>query len=439
MKRVVWIVLLVLAAGGVYAVLRPKPLELELGKPQRKTVREYIAEEAKTRLAEEYVIDMPVLGTLQRIELEVGDEVQAGQVVARVDTFDLEQQVRGVEAQIAWARAQIAGVDTGKPKQEDIATAEMRAREMADALAIAERDAEIGRINFENAHKEFERLQRLLAQGVVSQRQFDDADRAYRAAEQNLSRGQLGISAAGKARQVAELGSRRVVASMDDNEYMRAVYEAEVQVLEARLEMLRGDLQKTEITAPIAGPVLEKMVENKRVLQPGAPILRIGDLASIEIESDVLSEEIVRVQVGDAVEIAGKAVQDASVTGKVTRIYPSAFMKISSLGIEQQRVKTMIGFDNTTLKLRAGTRLDVHIITDEKPETIAVAERSTFRREGAWYIFKVTDGAAVLSPITLGLRNDDWAEIVEGVALDDVIVVEPKNELEDGMRVVRIK
>jgi HlyD family secretion protein len=435
-KKLVWVVAAAVVAAGVYLVLRPKAMQVELGSPQRQAVREYIAEEAKTRLANEYVVAMPVPGTLQRLELEVGEVVQAGQVVARVDAFALQQEIRGVEARVAQARAQIAGVESSKPRSEDIASAEIRAREAADALAISEREAEIAQIDLDNAHKEFERMQRLLAQGVVSQSQFDAAERTYRAAEQNRSRGQLGISAAAKARLVAELGSRRVAASPDDNEYLRGVYESEIQALEAQLELLRSDLQKTEVLSPVNGPVLEKLVQDSRVLQPGTPILRIGDLASIEIETDILSEEIVGVAVGDTAEISGKAVGDNTVPGKVHRIHPAAFMKISSLGIEQQRVKTIVSFDNSTLNLRAGTRLDLRIITDEQPDAIAIPERSTFRRDDAWYVFKVSNGRAQLSPITIGLRNDDWAEITEGVTLQDVIVLEPKNELEDGMRVV---
>ena len=60
---------------------------------------------------------------------------------------------------------------------------------------------------------------------------------------------------------------------------------------------------------------------------------------------------------------------------------------MASLGIEQQRVKTLIRFDNTALTLRAGTRLYVRIITKESNNTLAVSERATFRRESQWYVF----------------------------------------------------
>jgi HlyD family secretion protein len=190
------------------------------------------------------------------------------------------------------------------------------------------------------------------------------------------------------------------------------------------------------LRAPVAGPILEKYVESRRVLPPGTPLLKMGDLSSVEIESDILSEEVVRVHSGQRVEISGKAVgRETSFEGKVKRIYPSAFMKISALGIEQQRVKTIIAFDNSTLGLRPGTRLDVRIITAEKQNAVSVPERSIFRREGKWYVFTVQGGRARLAPVSLGLKNDEWAEITDGLTAGDVIILEPKNDLEDGVRI----
>src|SRR5690606_26147356 len=119
-------------------------------------------------------------------------------------------------------------------------------------------------------------------------------------------------------------------------------------------------------------------------------------------------------------------------------IYPSGFMKISALGIEQQRVRTLISFDNSTLHLRPGTSLDVRIITGESENAAAVPERATFRHEGEWAVFTVKGGRAHLTPVTVGLKNDEWAEIAEGVVPGMTVVADVKNELTDGMRVSQL-
>jgi len=311
----------------------------------------------------------------------------------------------------------------------------MRVKEAQDALQIAEKEHSIARIDFTEAQKDYERAKKLLTEGVASQSEFDRAERRFKGLEQHLQRTRLAVDASRKGLEIAKLGSQRMLGSVDDNEYMREVYQAEIERQQAQISILRSDLEKMVIRAPVSGPLLEKYVENRRVLMAGTPLLKLGDLASIEIECDVLSEEVVRVREGNEVEITGKALGANPVTGTVKRVYPSAFMKISSLGIEQQRVKTLIAFDNTALGLRAGTRIDIKIVTEAHDEALAVPERATFRREGQWYVFAVEGGRTRLRPVTLGLKNDEWAEVLEGLSPQEIIISEPMNDLEDGMRV----
>ena len=435
MKRVI-IIAGALAIVVIAAVaLRPQPLLVNMTEVSTRTVKQYVSEDAETRLADTYLIDMPVSGTVERIQLDIGDRVEQGQVVARVDPFDLEQQIREMDAAIAQARARIQGVDTSKPKPEDIDDADVKVQEMKDGLAIAQKERSIAAIEQADTKRDYDRLVQLRKDGVVSQAQFDTAERRYKAANENLKRAGLAEQAAKKTLERAGLALQRISGSVDDNEYLRDVYLAEIESLEARKKIVQNDLAKTTITAPVTGLVLAKSVEDRRVLLSGSPLLELGDLATIEIESDILSEEVVSINVDDPVEITGKALGGETTTGAVKRIYPSGFEKISALGIEQQRVKILVDFDNSQLRLRPGTSVDIRVITAENTDTLAVPERATFRHEGQWAVFLVHDGHAKLTPVKVGLRNDDWAEILEGVQAGDTLVAEPKNELDDGMRV----
>lgn len=435
MKRFVWIAVAALIMGAIALSMRPRAVEVTLGRAERRTVCEYVADEAKTRLAQEYIVDLPVSGTVERIQWEVGDVLQKDEVIARVETFGLEQKLKSIDAQIAQVRARMQGVDVEKPKPEDLQSAATRAQEMADTMRIAEKELNIARTEQENARRDFERAKSLLEQGVSSQWEFDQADRRHTLAQQQAARGELALQAARKGVDIAELASKRLSGSIDDNEYMRAAMKAEAEALDAQRAIAQDDLGKAIIRAPAAGPILEKYVDSRRVLPMGSPLVKMGDIGTIEIECDVLSEEVVRVKPGARAEISGKAISAGTIPGKVKRIYPSAFMKISALGIEQQRVKTILEFDNAQLQLRPGTRLDVRIITAEREDTLAVPERATFREEGAWYIFAVQNGHAVKTPVTLGLKNDEWAEVLEGLEPDAAIVSDPTNELAGGRRV----
>jgi len=445
MKRYLFFGLLgVLAVTAGVVALRGPALAVPLTHPSVLTVREFVAEDAETRLADEYIVDMPVSGTLMRLALEVGDRVGEGEVVARIDPFDIRQRMRSVEAQIAQRRAQMVGVDVAKPKVEDIETARARVREMEDALAAAERRLSVAQVTLDEAELNFRRAQGLYEAGVVSEAFLDDAELGLQAAREER---EVVASEVKRSRQLleqAELAYRRVVGSMDDNEYQREALRAEVDALASELAMLKDDLEATSIRAPVTGPVLEKYVEDRRVLAEGTPILRIGDLSSIELETDILSEEITAVTLGNPVVIRGKAIsrrmtEGGGLRGVVKRIYPSGFEKISSLGVEQQRVKVLIDFDNSEVNLRPGVSVDVEIVTAESENALAVPDRAVFRHAGGHAVFVVEDGRARIQQVEIGLRNEDWAEIVQGLSEEDRIVAELHNDLEEGARVTLLE
>lgn len=438
-KRILFAVGIVAVLALIMLMMRESPLPVEMAQAEVRTVRAYIAEDAKTRLDDDVLIDMPISGTVQKITLEEGDPVSAGDCVATVDAFALQQRIAGVNAMIEQSRARITSVDVEKPKPEDIASAELQVRQELDRQEIARKELAIARNNLADAEREFNRIKALRESGAVSQSQFDEADRSYKNARENLERAVLAEKANQKGHEMADLASQRLRGSIDDNEFMRQVYAAEIENLESQVSQLKDDLEKATIKSPIDGVILEKFVEDARVLAAGSPLLRVGDLDTIEIECDVLSEEVGRVHVGNAVEIAGKALNDEVIMGQVKRVYPAGFKKISSLGIEQQRVRTIIRFANDNVALRPGTSVDVRIITDEVVDAVAVPERATFRSDGGWAVFVVESGRVRLTPVEITLKNDDWAAIGSGISAGQTIVAEPKNELEDGMAVTPLQ
>lgn len=436
MKRIVWIVVAVAVVGAITVMsFLGGAIPVEMLEVSTATVRDYVADDAKTRLADEYIIDMPVSGTVERIQLEVGDDVEQGQVVARIDPYDLKQEIVQVEARIAQKKADVAGVDIAKPKDEDIESAKLRVTEMIDGMEIAKKTRAVVNANHREAELAFERAKGLLKAGAASQSFYDTAEVRYQGLEADRERTKLEEAASAKALEQAEIAYQRLVSSIDDNEYQRDSFLAEIEMLKSQLAMFQEDLGKTKIKAPVSGPVLERLEVDQRVLAAGTPLLKIGDMNSIEIECDVLSEEISAVRVGNKVSISGKALRGQELEGKVSRIYPSGFMKISALGVEQQRVRTIIAFNNETAGLRPGTSVDVEIITAEAKNAVAVPDRAVFRSNGGWAVFVVDGSKAVVTPIEVGLRNEDWAEVVSGLEAGVTIISELKNDLEDGVRV----
>ncbi len=168
----------------------------------------------------------------------------------------------------------------------------------------------------------------------------------------------------------------------------------------------------------------------------GEPILEIGDPSRLEVEADVLSEDAARMFVGQPVEVFGRALGDRVVTGKVKRIHRGAFKKISSLGVEQQRVTIVADFDASGVNLGDGFRVDLRVIFDARKQAVLVPEGALFRRSGHWSVFRVRDDRAHVVEVVTGLGDGREREVTEGLEDGDEVILHPDNALEDGTRVV---
>jgi HlyD family secretion protein len=428
-------VLAVLLGGALVVALRPSPLLLEVGPVGRGAVEAYVAEEGRLRLAQEYVVSMPVPGDLQRIALEVGDAVTAGDVVARLDDFALQRELAGLEALLAQGAAQVEGVGVQKPKPEDLASSAERVRAAAHAAAVARREVEIAGVRLEQAARAQARAEALAAQGIASPAEAEDAAAARRAAAAQQAAAAQALQARESEETLARLAAQRLAGSMDDNEYQRRVHEAEMARVRAERAVVLDRIEKTLLRAPADGVVLEKYETSARPLPAGAPLLRLGDPAGLEIECDVLSDEVVAVRPGNPVEILGGGVPVERARGTVRQVYPAAFTKRSSLGIEQQRVRVIVDFDHAGLGLRPGTRVDLRIVTARRADVLTVPDRAVFREGGEHHVFRVRDGRAERVAVRLGIRNEHTAEVVSGLGEGDTVVYEPTTTLHAGARV----
>jgi HlyD family secretion protein len=434
MKRWIGVILLVVVLGGGWAWFQTRPLVLRTVNPTVGAVQAFVAEDGKTRLDEEYIVTMPINGRLLRIELKEGDRVTSGDVVARVDDFELRQRLDKLRSQVDESRLLIQGVDIAKPKPEDIESARLKVSEAQFQLESASRTIAIARISFADAEREFRRMEKLLADGVVQRAQYDSAKRAFDTARESLANDQIREQAARQTLEIAKVAYDRIRRSVDDNEYQRGVYQAQIRQTEAEVALVRDQLAKTTIRAPVTGTILEKNTEDEQVLVAGTPLLKIGDMETIEIESDILSEEVGRLRPGQRVEISGKALEGRTIAGTVKRIYPGGFKKISALGIEQQRVKVIVAFDNRQLHLRPYVSVDLRFIVDEHKNVLTLPDQTVFKSGEAWAVLAIENGRLALKPIEIGLRNDQVAEVLSGLDKNAVVVAEPTNDLQSGQR-----
>ena len=192
-----------------------------------------------------------------------------------------------------------------------------------------------------------------------------------------------------------------------------------------------------EVTCPIPGVVLRVLQESEAVVQPGTALFEIGDLGAMEAVADVLTTEAVAIRPGAEVVIDQWG-GEGTLQARVRRVEPSAFTKVSALGVEEQRVNVVADLVDPPEKRRGlgdGFRVELHVVTADLPRAMLVPLGALFRQGERWSVFRVESGRAVRRGVTIGLRNSRVAEVKDGLAEGDTVVLYPGEALEDGTRV----
>lgn len=378
-RQSMWAGLAVLALLLLAFTMRPTALTVESAAVTRGPMRVTVDEEGQTRVRDRWVVSAPVTGRLERVSLEVGDAVSRGQVVARMEPAALDPRTRA-EAEAA-ARAAAAALDQARsaiaPARTALAQARReaaRARALADAGAVSPRDVE------------------LAAQ-----------------AEQDAA-ASLDAATARAAQLAAEL--QRARAALTDP----------------------GSGPAVAVLAPAAGRVLQLLEEQQRVVPVGTSIMEIGDPGDIEIVVDLRSDDAVQVEPGAPMLLDGWGGEE-SISAVVDRVEPGAFTKVSALGVEEQRVNVIGRLTRVPPGLGDRYRVGVRIVLWERPDVLRVPAGALFRDATGWGVYVVEDGHARRRAVTLGHQSADWAEVLQGLAGGEVVVLHPSDRLSDGARV----
>jgi HlyD family secretion protein len=178
---------------------------------------------------------------------------------------------------------------------------------------------------------------------------------------------------------------------------------------------------------------LRVLQESERVVQAGTPLIEIGDPAAIELVFDVLSSDAVKIAPGASILVVNSGTETV-LQGHVQTVEPSAFTKVSALGIEEQRVNIIGKLDESSV-LGDGYRIEGRIVIWSQPNVLRIPISALFRTGEAWTVFTVNQGRAVLQTVRIGHRNDSEAEILEGISEGRTVVRYPNDNLKDGSRV----
>ncbi|MEQ9095895.1 MAG: HlyD family efflux transporter periplasmic adaptor subunit [Phycisphaerales bacterium] len=398
-RRITLVALAVAIVLAIAWALRPRPVDVDIAMVKRGSMAITVEEEGVTRISERYVVSSPLAGRLRRLTLDPGDSVRAGETV-------------------------IAVIDPADPELLDpraIAQAEARVRAAEAALERARAMRERAQTAYNLAETELGRLANAREDGAANEQELVRAEAAERSAADALR-----------------------AASFEAD---IAVYELEVAraaLLLSRGEPIEGDTPRVgslTLTSPIDGVVLRVEEESVRVVAAGDALVEVGDLSDLEVVIDVLSSDAVAIEPGARVAITdwGGA---GTLEAIVRLVEPSGFTHVSALGIEEQRVNVIADFitpRQDRLTLGDHFRVEASIVVWEVDDALVIPATSAFRREDGWAVYVIegrgTEGTARLTSVTLGQRNAESMQVLDGLSEGQQIVRYPGDGLTDGVRV----
>ncbi|TWT79201.1 Macrolide export protein MacA [Planctomycetes bacterium CA13] len=388
LKTLLWGTLLIaLAMVGVLAMF-PKPIDVQATSAQIGALRVTVQEDGKTRIREKYTVSAPVSGRLSRIELNEGDFITEKTLLAVIlpsDPAILDKRTRAE----ASARVQAA--------ESAVLRAQSRERQ--------------AKIDLDLSESTLNRAEQLRPQGAISQVEYDIAKSDMLSAAQGIE-----------------------TASFDSE-----IANFELKMAKAALDQFGDDttevnVEPFEIFSPISGRVLRVFQESSTVVAVGAPLIELGDPSNLEMEIDVLSTDAVKIQNGAEVTIEHWG-GGSPLTGHVRVVEPGAFTKISSLGVEEQRVNVIADFNEPPDRIASlgdGYRVEARITVNQLEKALLIPNSALFRSDRRWHVLAVVNGKSMLRPVEIGLQNESRTQVLKGLEEGDRVIQYPSDKLQPG-------
>ncbi|MDI1326172.1 MAG: HlyD family efflux transporter periplasmic adaptor subunit [Brevundimonas sp.] len=388
-RTLFWVAAALAVAVLLVFAFRPRPVLADLGEISRGPLTVAVRDEARTRARNVYVVSAPVAGRLLRVGNRAGERVEAGAVIAIIQpapaTFVDERSRQEIQAGVRSAEA---------------------------ALALARAELEGAEARLAHARIEAERTETLFAVDVASRSALDRARLDVRTAAAVVANARAGV------------GVRQA-----------ALEAARVRLVEPAAASSGG--RTVTIRAPVAGRVLRVFQESENVVAQGAPVMEIGDPGDLEVVAELLSSDAARISVGAPTVIDAWG-DGPAIPGRVRQVEPYGFLKVSALGVEEQRVNVIIDPVDPPVAWASvghGYRVEVAVTIWRGEAAVRAPVAALFRHQGKWAVFKVEGGRARLQRVEIGQNNGEFAEVRSGLKPGERVVLHPGQSISDGGQV----
>ena len=398
-RSVGFIILIAIIAIGLLFAFKEKPYPVDMVKAQFAPMKVFSEEEGKTKVAERYQITAPIDAFMQRITFNEGDSIKKEQLL-----LTLEPTPSSILDPRSRAQAE-ASLGAAEELEKII-------QEMSEA---AKSDKELAQITYDRSIE-------LRKQKVIPQNEMDVVKAEKRRAE-----------AVYRASQFAFVFTQYIT------QMSRSALDYE------DMRQMGQDLRRFEVKSMTSGTILKLSGKSERIVKMGEVLMEIGDLSQLEIEADVLSSVAVQLKTNMPVEILrwGGA---TTLKGKIKRIEPSGFTKVSALGVDEQRVKVIISLDSDPSLyqgIKDGFRVETRFVLWQSDHVLQVPNSAIFHEQYAsensqklWYVYVIEDNHLHKRAVKIGHRNNMMAEVVSGLEENEAVVSFLSNDMREGLKVV---
>lgn len=388
--RVLFIIVIAAVLTLAIWVMIPRPVAVVTATVIKGKFVATIDDDGKTRIRERYIVAAPLSGRLSRVRLKTGDQVKADDAIATLMP----------------SLAPLLDPRSRREAEERLGAAEA-GRERSKAVV------ERAQAQAAQAKNDLERARTLTERGASTAQALERANTALRVAERELRAAEFQDHAA----------------------------EHEMEQAKALLVQYRngGDTppDRWVVTAPVSGLVLKVAQESETVVQGGTPILEIGDPHDLEVVVDVLSTDAVEI-VPDAEVAIDNWGGPGVLAGRVRRVEPAAFTKISTLGVEEQRVNVLIDLVSPAkdwIGLGDAYQVDARITVFSRDDATIIPNGALFRTGDQWNVYVVADGRAQLRAVKLLRRSGRAAAVSAGLQPGERVIVYPSDRVAPDVRV----
>lgn len=398
------LIFLIIILSGFWLVNKTRTIDVETIAVKTGNIRKSVEEVGVAKTRTSISIFNSLGGRVAERLVELGDYVEAGDVLVKIDSEDLDQEIDKLESQqsalIAKYKESLSPADS-----REIHKMELQLDVHEKRLAEMEERREANRILYEAGAISSQEYKNIVTETEIAMIQRDSI--------------MLDLE----------------LLKNPDLENMRIQFEEEVYQLDIELRKLQKKKEETLIVSPVNGTIVELDAELGSYMQPGMALAKIGDLEDLYIESDILVGEIGNVSIGRLVKISHKDLNIQDVRGSVSKIYPGAFSQISDLGIEQKRVKVEIDIEEAVKGIGPGYDLDIEIITHSKDGVLLIPSSAVFEYRGKDHVFINVNKTASLKEIVRGIKDKKYVEVISGLEMGMEVIVSPESELKEGIKI----